>query len=167
MSVTSTDGLSFVAITATVPAISRTCSAVTSSKSRLIGVSTVQCGMAVPPGDPSTFSYDISRTGEVKMYRVSGAIPRTARAQALETPGDGTRTFGITVFVLFFVVRDVGVGVRVQPRQPGREPVDRGLELRVQVDEIPQPLGEPGHRDLLVAAAVVELLDPLVGEVHR
>ena len=50
MSVTSTDGLSFVAITATVPAISRTCSAVTSSKSRLVGVSTVQRGMAVPPG---------------------------------------------------------------------------------------------------------------------
>ena len=34
------------------------------------------------------------------------------------------------------------LGVRVQPGQPGGKPVDGGLELRVEVDEVPQSLDE-------------------------
>ena len=40
------------------------------------------------------------------------------------------------------------------------------LELRVGVGELLQPLGEPRQGDLLVTPALLELLDPAVGEVH-
>ena len=43
----------------------------------------------------------------------------------------------------------VVVGV-VEPGQPGGEALDRGLELRVHVGELLQPLGDPGQGDLLV-----------------
>src|SRR5690606_36489183 len=51
--------------------------------------------------------------------------------------------------------------------QPGGQPVDGGLELRVQVGEGPQLLGEPRQADLLLAAALLQLLDSAIGEVHR
>src|SRR5207302_8428571 len=57
--------------------------------------------------------------------------------------------------------------LRVEPGQPGRQPLDRDLELGIEVDELAQPLGEPGQRDLLLAAPVLELFDAAVGEVHR
>src|SRR5580658_7438794 len=60
-----------------------------------------------------------------------------------------TRPFGMSCSYLFSVA-GVRVAVGVQPRQPRREPVDRRLELRVEIDEIAQPLGEPGHADLLI-----------------
>ncbi len=39
--------------------------------------------------------------------------------------------------------RELLVVLIVEPGQPGGEPLDRGLELRVQVDEVTQPLAEP------------------------
>src|SRR5882724_4201856 len=57
--------------------------------------------------------------------------------------------------------------VGVQPGQPGGEPVDGRLELRVEVNEVAQPPGEPGHGDFLIAPPVVKLLDTRVGEVHE
>src|SRR5450631_2386280 len=54
----------------------------------------------------------------------------------------------------------------VEAGQPGGQAFDRDLELRVQVDELAQPLGHPGEGDLLGAAPLGELLDPAVGEVH-
>src|SRR3954447_19749429 len=58
------------------------------------------------------------------------------------------------------------VGGVVEPGQPGGEPFDGHLELRVEVDELLHAVGEPGHRDLLVATPLKELLDAPVGEVH-
>src|SRR5690606_34179474 len=54
----------------------------------------------------------------------------------------------------------------VQPGEPGRQPVDRGLELGVEVDELAEPVGEPDHADLLLTAPLDELFDPSVREVH-
>lgn len=47
-----------------------------------------------------------------------------------------------------------------------REPIDGRLELRVVIDELAQLCGQPGHADLVVAAALLELFDPSIGEVH-
>src|SRR5262245_2963073 len=57
------------------------------------------------------------------------------------------------------------VGV-VEAGQPRGKSLDRRLEVRVEVDELAQPLRQPGKRHRLVAAPVVELLDPAIGEVH-
>src|SRR4051794_22562372 len=54
----------------------------------------------------------------------------------------------------------------VQPGQPGGQSLDRHLEVRVQVHELAQPRGDPGQGDPLLAAPLLELLDPAVGEVH-
>ena len=56
--------------------------------------------------------------------------------------------------------------VAVVARQPGRQPVDGHLEVRVLVDEGLQLTGQPGEADLLVAAPLAQLLDTAVGEVH-
>ena len=68
------------------------------------------------------------------------------------------------------IVRGVGHVVsprrRRQSRQPGRQTVDRHLELGVEVDEGSQLLGEPVQAHLLRAAPAGELLDAAVGEVH-
>src|SRR5579872_7246524 len=142
MSLTTTDGLSPVAITATDPAISRTRSAVTASKSRLAGASTVQCGMTHPPRRYHCLTHTICRK------------PGKSRCIAfVRRWGGAPRPFWIRVLLLFLacgVVVRVGVGIGVLPRQPGREPVHRGLELRIEVNEGPEALGEPGHADLLV-----------------
>ena len=63
-----------------------------------------------------------------------------------------------TVGVILMVVGIVGAG------QPGGEPLDGGLELGVGVGEGLELLGDPGQRDLLVAPALLELLDAAVGE---
>src|SRR5207249_4478771 len=54
----------------------------------------------------------------------------------------------------------------VEPGQPDGHPLDGHLELRVLVDEVLEPLGEPGERDLLLAAPLSQLLEAPVGEIH-
>src|SRR6185437_15964034 len=54
----------------------------------------------------------------------------------------------------------------VEPGQPGSQPLDRGLELGIEIDELAQQLGDPGERDPLLAAPFIELFDAAVGEVH-
>src|SRR5689334_14548108 len=54
----------------------------------------------------------------------------------------------------------------VDARQPGGEALDRVLVVRVHVDVGAQLVGEPGQGDVLVTPALLELLDPAVGEVH-
>ena len=69
---TSSDGFPVVASTATEPAMSLTRSPVTSSNSRLVGVSMLHSLVGIPPvlpvGPPSTPN-DISHFAKVKMYR--------------------------------------------------------------------------------------------------
>src|SRR5674536_278888 len=52
--------------------------------------------------------------------------------------------------------RDDGSDLRVvlQPREPGGEAFDRDLELRVEVEEVAQSLGQPLQRDRLAATPV-------------
>src|SRR5205823_13906372 len=54
----------------------------------------------------------------------------------------------------------------VEAGEPGGEALDRRLELRVQVDEVAQPLGQPLQAHRLLAAPLRQLLDTAVGEVH-
>ena len=69
---TSSEGFPVVASTATEPPMSLTRSSVTSSNSRLVGVSMVHSLVGIPPvlpvGPPSTPN-DISHSAKVKMYR--------------------------------------------------------------------------------------------------
>ncbi|CAI7976356.1 hypothetical protein FRAHR75_240031 [Frankia sp. Hr75.2] len=58
------------------------------------------------------------------------------------------------------------VRVVVGAGQPGRELLDGVLELRVQVDEGAQSVGERVERHRFLAAAGSQLLDAPVGEVH-
>jgi hypothetical protein len=58
------------------------------------------------------------------------------------------------------------VVIVVEAGQPRREPLDRHLEVRVQVDKEPQLLGQPPQGDLLLAAPLREFLDAPIGEVH-
>src|SRR3954465_1940214 len=53
-----------------------------------------------------------------------------------------------------------------QPGQPRGETLDRRLELGVQVDELPEPIGHPGKGDLFLAPPGGEVLDTPVSEVH-
>src|SRR6202043_844722 len=69
---TSSVGFPVVARTATEPAMSRTRSPVTSSNSRLVGVSMLHSLVAIPPVlpvGPSDTPNDISHSVKVKMYR--------------------------------------------------------------------------------------------------
>src|SRR5580698_8660138 len=98
--------------------------------------------------------YDMSRQSKVKMYRVcrlraADGGPAGGRAAVVRPGGEHS-----------------GVLVVIESREPAGETVDRRLGIRVLVHEIPQPLGEPADRDLLLAAPVVEFLDAAVGEVH-
>ena len=71
---TSSVGFPVVASTATEPAMSRTRSPVTSSNSRLVGVSMLHSLAGIPPVLPvgvSSTPNDISHFAKVKMYRVS------------------------------------------------------------------------------------------------
>src|SRR5215469_17782741 len=92
----------------------------------------------------------MSRCRKVKMYRECCCTRAQVSRYAYYAPGRYARA---SVFV-------------VQAGEPGREPVDRGLELGCGVHELPQPFGEPAQADLLVAAALREFLDAPVGEVH-
>ena len=56
--------------------------------------------------------------------------------------------------------------VVVQPGQPGGQLLDRALDVRMEVDERAELLGEPRQGDLVVTPACLELLDPSIGEVH-
>src|SRR5580693_4002961 len=138
MLVMSRAGASLVARTATEPAMARTRRAVTSSKARRVGASTVHCGIGCLLSRPVTslFTYDISCPGLVG--RSSWAVIGNRRSVVL-----------------------------VEPGQPAGQPVDGRVELRVEVHEVPEPLGQPGQADLLLAPPFVELFDALVGEVHR
>src|SRR5215213_296644 len=55
----------------------------------------------------------------------------------------------------------------VQAGKPGGEPLDRNLELRVQINERTQLISEPRKGDFVVTLACLELFDPPVGEVQR
>src|SRR3954452_9961686 len=68
-------------------------------------------------------------------------------------------------------IRRIGRGasllvILVAAGQPGGEPLDRRLELRMEVDEGAQLLAQPFQRHGLLAAPVDEFLDAPVGEVH-
>src|SRR6185369_17194564 len=63
--------------------------------------------------------------------------------------------------------RSVLLLVVIEAGQPGGEPLDRRLELGIVVEEVAQPLSQPGQADRLVAATVSQLLDTAIGEVHR
>jgi hypothetical protein len=78
------------------------------------------------------------------------------------TVGVGTVLFALTIGPL----AQLSLRVFVVAGQPGGKPVDRGLELRVGVDEGLQPVAEPLDADLLGAAPADEFLDAAVGEVH-
>ena len=59
------------------------------------------------------------------------------------------------------------MAIVVEAGEPGRQPLDRRLELRVQVDERAQLVRQPGDRHLVLASTCEQLLDPAIGEVHR
>src|SRR5262249_35059909 len=54
----------------------------------------------------------------------------------------------------------------VEPGQPGGEAVDRLRHLRVLVDVVGQPAGEPFHGERLAAAPLDQFLKAAIGEVH-
>ena len=72
----------------------------------------------------------------------------------MENSALGLNSVGMSVSgcVVWSGVTRASVLVVIEAGQPGGEPLDRGLELRVEVDERAQPLGQPVQRDLLVAA---------------
>lgn len=55
----------------------------------------------------------------------------------------------------------------IESRQPGRQALDRDLEVRIFVHELAHVFREPGERDGLVTAAVGKFFDTSIGEVHR
>ena len=87
------------------------------------------------------------------------------------TVGVGTLLFAISIgplaqlFMRIFDTEPSSVDV-VLAGEPGGQALDGGLELGVDVDEALQPVTEPGHADLLLAATRHQLLDPAIGEVH-
>ena len=54
----------------------------------------------------------------------------------------------------------------VQARQPGGQTLNRNLELGIEVDELTQPISQPGQRDVLVTAPGGKFLDASIGEIH-
>ena len=62
--------------------------------------------------------------------------------------------------------RTEGSVVVVEPGEPAGQPVGGDLELGVQVDELADPLRQPGQADLLLTAPLRELVDAPVGAVH-
>src|ERR1700722_20128128 len=172
-SVTDSDGRSSEARTATDPAIRRTFSDVTSSKSRRLGASTVQLGMTSPPGGrylhlPTTIYRVLEKSRCIpSTVPPRPSVPILNRAMAAEGRRNGPFEMTALSFLLVFrlVVGIVVVGIG--PGEPLGQPVGGRLELGIEAHEVPQPLGQPGQGDLLVAAALVEFLDPGVGEVHR
>src|SRR5579872_2564898 len=134
---TSSEGGSWLARIATDPETTRTLSAATSPRSRVLGESMVQRGIAVLPRGL--------------------CAPNERRCRA----GIGLHTYDISCWPVLLIL------VVVEPGQPAGQPVDGRLGVRVEVDELAQPLGQPAQRDLVIAAAVGELLQAAVGEVHR
>src|SRR4051794_33539588 len=97
------------------------------------------------------------------MSRISGSgqgcpgHTRGARVVMTRAPRTVRRRSGAAPLLFVLVV---------QPGQPGGQALDGGLELGMDVGEHPQLLGEPGEADLLLAAAVLQLLDSAIGVVH-
>jgi hypothetical protein len=56
--------------------------------------------------------------------------------------------------------------VGVEAREPGSQLINGPLGIRVLVDEVAQPLGQPAQRHLFGTTTFRELLDPAIGEVH-
>src|SRR5580693_6734146 len=119
-----------------------------------------------PHGTATRYCPDVAPHRRTRSMARSGGTPGASRH--LGTPGryrPGRRAsrdtrhgpFGIKLLKIFVV----------EPGEPGREPVYRGLEVGVEVDEIAQALGQPGHGDPFLAAPLLEFLDAPVGEVHR
>src|SRR5437879_1219188 len=92
----------------------------------------------------------MSRSGKVKMYRVFMAGSPRETTSPSGFPG----LHGSVVLVV------------IQPGQPGGQPLDGRLELRVEVDELAEPLRHPGEGDLLGATPLCKLLDAPISEVH-
>src|ERR1700735_763410 len=143
-SVTSRRGRVPVASTATEPAMIRTRSATTPSKSTVVGESMVQRDIPriLPwraayadvrlPGAELHYTYDISRLAEVKIHTEPAAL-------------------------LVFVPHG---------SQPGRQTVHRGLELRVHIHELPEPTGQPVQADLILSVLIFKFLYTAISEVH-
>src|SRR6185437_16969532 len=55
----------------------------------------------------------------------------------------------------------------VEPGQKAGQPVNGDVESGGEVDEIAQPLGEPGHRDLFRAAPLLEFLEAAFVKLHQ
>jgi uncharacterized membrane protein YczE len=113
------------------------------------------------------------RTGRsIRLTRTAIEVTVLAIGWALGgTVGVGTVVFAVAIgplAQLFMPIFDVtrGLLLVVGPGEPRREPVDRGLEIGVGVDEALQPIGQPRDAHGLLATALDELFDPSVGEVH-
>src|SRR5947207_12322097 len=140
-SVTSRRGRSAVASTATEPAMTLTRSATTPSKSRVVGESRVQ--------------RDITRLPSPHAPGAGRPVARTARniryiafAESQHLPRSCDP----------LLVADRG--------QPAGQPVDCGLMPGIEIDEFPEPLGQPGQAHLVVSALLLECLYATIGEVH-
>src|SRR5271169_1455831 len=109
------------------------------------------------------FKYDMSRRSKVKMYRVraggTGQALRRHRSRwsILAASGGGRQEMGDPSLV----------GVVVEARQPASQRVHGRVCLRVLVHEVTQAFGQPAKRHLISTAALLEFLDPAVGEVHE
>src|SRR6185437_9721089 len=89
--------------------------------------------------------------------------------RSMENSALGLNSVGMSVSgcVVWSGVTPASVLVVIEAGQPGGEALDGGLELRVEVDERSQLLGQPVQGDLVVATPAGELLDTAVGEVHE
>ncbi len=83
-------------------------------------------------------SHRATRSGTLRL------VPRSRREHARYQAGISAR---------LLVVRLV-----VEPGQPGGEPLERDLELRIEIDERAQLIGDPRKRDRLFAAARLRAL---------
>src|ERR1700729_3376745 len=150
---TSSDGGSWLARMATEPQTTRTLRAATPPRSMGLGESMVQRGIAVlPRGLCASFGRRARAGNGLHTYDISCWPLHQRSVAAGPVPAAGPRR-------LVFVV--------VQAGEPAGQPVDLRLGVRVQVDELAQPLGQPAQRDLVLAAPVGEFLQAAVGEVHR
>src|SRR5712691_5530443 len=115
----------------------------------------VHCAIPpVLPVSPASTPNDISHSGKVKMYRERRAESGIGWPRGGHPARSGLWSFDLVLFV-------------VEPGEPAGQPVHGDFEAGVEVHEGTQPLREPGHADLFVAAPVFEFLDAAVGEVHR
>src|SRR3954451_4568030 len=101
----------------------------------------------------------VSTTSQARRSpRMNAALPRLCERcrRRHPTPRDVVLTRCCSVII----------GV-VEPSEPRRQPLDRDLELRVEVDELAKPFRHPREAAVLGAASRFQLFDAAVGEVHR